>query len=326
MSDAFLILAQAPGGLSCFLLPRFSPDGEINAIRIERLKDKLGDRSNASAEVEFDGARAWLLGDEGRGLPIILEMGTYCRLDCVLGTAGLIRQCTAQALHHATHRRAFGTSLARQPLMRSVLADLAIESEAATALAIRLAGAFDAQADPQQSLLRRILTPAAKYWICRRGPTVAAEAMEVLGGNGYVEDGGLARLYRQMPLNSIWEGSGNIMCLDVLRAIAKQPGCLDALAAEVAPAMGHDKRLDAFAGKLDNELRRPENVEARARPLAQAVATLVQATLLVRFAPDFVAEAFCATRLAPMHFAGGAFGNLPAESNVDAILARAWSE
>ena len=326
MSDAFLILAQAPGGLSCFLLPRFTPDGEINAIRIDRLKDKLGDRSNASAEVEFDGARAWLLGDEGRGLPIILEMGTYCRLDCVLGTAGLIRQCTAQALHHATHRRAFGTSLARQPLMRSVLADLAIESEAATALAVRLAGAFDAQADPQQSLLRRILTPAAKYWICRRGPAVAAEAMEVLGGNGYVEDGPIARLYRQMPLNSIWEGSGNIMCLDVLRAIAKQPGCLDALAAEVAPAMGHDKRLDAFAGKLNDELRRPENVESRARPLAQAVATLVQAALLVRFAPDFVAEAFCATRLAPMHFAGGALGNLPAESNVDAILGRAWSE
>jgi len=326
MSDAFLILANAPGGLSCFFLPRFTPDGKVNDVRIQRLKDKLGDRSNAGSEVEFWGARAWLVGDEGRGVPIILEMGTYCRLDCVLGTAGLIRHATSQALHHAAHRAAFGKRLLDQPLMRNVLADLAIESEAATALALRLAGAFDAQADEQQSLLRRVLTPAAKYWVCKRGPAVAAEAMEVLGGNGYVEDGPMARIYRQMPLNSIWEGSGNVMCLDVLRAFAKHPRCLEALAAEVAPAMGRDQRLDAFAGRLKDELRRPDNIEGRSRQLTQAIAMMMQAALLVRFAPDFVADAYCASRLAAASFAGGAFGNLPGERDLGGILARAWPD
>jgi putative acyl-CoA dehydrogenase len=323
MSDAFLILAHAPGGLSCFFLPRFTPDGKVNDIRIQRLKDKLGDRSNASSEVEFWGAHAWLVGDEGRGVPIILEMGTYCRLDCVLGTTGLIRQAASQALHHAAHRSAFGRRLVEQPLMRNVLADLAIESEAATALAMRLAGAFDAQSDEQQSLLRRILTPASKYWICKRGPAVAAEAMEVLGGNGYVEDGAMARVYRQMPLNSIWEGSGNVMCLDVLRAIAKHPKCLEALAAEVAPALGRDRRLDTFAGRLIDDLHRAEYTEEGSRQLTQAIATMVQAAMLVRFAPDFVADAFCATRLAASGFAGGAFGNLPGESHFGAIIERA---
>jgi putative acyl-CoA dehydrogenase len=324
MSDAFLILAQAPGGLSCFFLPRFTPDGAVNAIRIQRLKDKLGDRSNAGSEVEFWGARAWLVGEEGRGVPIILEMGTYCRLDCALGSAGLIRQAVSQALHHASHRAAFGRRLVDQPLMRNVLADLALESEAATALAMRLAGAFDAQADPQQALLRRVLVPAVKYWICKRGPAVAAEAMEVLGGNGYVEDGALARLYRQMPLNSIWEGSGNVMCLDVLRAIAKQPQCLDALAAEVAPALGRDPRLDAFAAAVKDGLRRADDAEARGRRLTQAIALLVQGALLVRFAPDFVADAFCASRLAASDFGGGAFGNLPSAVDFGAIVERAW--
>jgi len=324
MSDAFLILAQAPGGLSCFFLPRFTPEGDVNDIRIQRLKDKLGDRSNASAEVEFCGARAWLVGDEGRGVPIILEMGTYCRLDCVLGTAGLVRQCVAQALHHASHRAAFGKRLIAQPLMRNVLADVAIESEAATTLAMRLAGAFDERTDASSSALRRILTPAAKYWICKRGPMVAAEAMEVLGGNGYVEDGPLARLYRQMPLNSIWEGSGNVMCLDVLRALATHPDCVDALAAEVAPALGRDPRLDAYAARLKDELRHPEDLEGRARQVAQAIATMLQGALLVRFAPDFVADAFCASRLAPASFGGGAFGNLPANTDFVAILDRTW--
>jgi len=324
MSDAFLILAQAPGGLSCFFLPRFTPDGAVNAIRIQRLKDKLGDRSNASSEVEFDDASAWLVGDEGRGLPIILEMGTYCRLDCVLGTAGLIRQCASQAIHHARHRAAFGRKLAEQPLMRNVLADLALESEAATVLAMRLAGAFDAQNDAPSALLRRILTPAAKYWICRRGPALAAEAMEVLGGNGYVEEGALPRLYRQMPLNSIWEGSGNVMCLDVLRAIAREPDCLDALAAEIAPALGHDSRFDAFAAALKDELRRPDGLEGQARRVAQAITLSIQGALLVRFAPEYIAHAFCSSRLASAYFAGGALGNLPAGTDFAAIVERAW--
>ena len=324
MSDAFLILAQAPSGLSCFFLPRFTPDGALNAIRIQRLKDKLGDRSNASSEVEFEGARAWLVGDEGRGVPIILEMGTYCRLDCVLGSAGLVRQCVSQAIHHARHRHAFGRRLAEQPLMRNVLADLALESEAATALAMRLAGAFDARADSQSTLLRRILTPASKYWICRRGPALAAETMEALGGNGYVEEGPMPRLYRQMPLNSIWEGSGNVMCLDVLRAIAKQPQCVDALAAEVAPARGSDARLDAHAARLLDELRHPDGLEGQARRVAQSIAILMQGALLVRFAPEYVAEAFCSSRLAGSPFAGGAFGTLPAQTDFAAILERAW--
>jgi putative acyl-CoA dehydrogenase len=324
MSDAFLILAQAPGGLSCLFLPRFTPDGARNAIRIQRLKDKLGDRSNASSEVEFDGARAWLVGDEGRGVPIILEMGTHCRLDCVLGTAGLVRQCVAQAIHHARYRAAFGRKLADQPLMRNVLADMALESEAATALAMRLAGAFDAQTDPHATLLRRLLTPAAKYWICRRGPALAAEAMEALGGNGYVEEGPMPRLYRQMPLNSIWEGSGNVMCLDVLRAIGRQAQCLEALAAEIAPALGRDQRLDAYAGRLKDELRRPDDLESEARRVAQSIAILMQAALLVRYAPEYIAEAFCSSRLMPSSFGGGAFGNLPAKTDFAAIIERAW--
>jgi putative acyl-CoA dehydrogenase len=324
MCDAFLILAQAPGGLSCFLLPRFTRDGELNDIRIQRLKDKLGDRSNASSEVEFWGASASLVGEEGRGVPVILEMGTYCRLDCVLGTTGLIRQAASQATHHARHRAAFGKKLSDQPLMRNVLADIAIESEAATALALRLAGAFDRQADEKAGLLRRILTPAAKFWVCKRGPALAAEAMEVLGGNGYVEDAPMARIYRQMPLNSIWEGSGNVMCLDVLRALAKDPRCADALRAEIAPASGADRRLDALAAKLDRDISASDRVEVRARRLAQDIATLVQGALLVRFAPHVVADAFCATRLAPESYAGGVFGNLPRDADLRAIIERAW--
>jgi len=323
MCDAFLILAQAPGGLSCFFLPRFTPDGGINGIRIQRLKDKLGDKSNASSEVEFAGARAWLVGEEGRGIPIILEMGTWCRLDCALGTAGLIRGAVAQAVHHAHHRAAFGRQLADQPLMRNVLADLALEAEAATALALRLARAFDSDADVSESLLRRLLTPAAKYWICKRGPGVGAEAMEVLGGNGYVEDGPLARIYRQMPLNSIWEGSGNVMCLDVLRAIGRDARCVDALAAELAPAFGRNAAFDAFASRLTGDLARPALAEGESRRLTQRIALAVQGALLVRFAPEPVAEAFCASRLAGSDFSGGAFGNLPGNVDLAAIIARA---
>ncbi|MCX7170611.1 MAG: isovaleryl-CoA dehydrogenase [Proteobacteria bacterium] len=326
MCDAFLILAQAPGGLSCFFLPRWTPDGKLNDIRIQRLKDKLGDKSNAGSEVEFWGARAWLVGEEGRGVPTILEMGTYCRLDCALGSAGLIRQAVSQALHHARHRAAFGKLLSEQALMKNVLADLALESEAAQALALRLARAFDGQADEAQIWLRRVLTPAAKYWICKRGPAVAAEAMEVLGGNGYIEDGVMARLYRQMPLNSIWEGSGNIMCLDVLRALAKHPRCQEVLAAEVAPVAGCDPRFDAFVGKLKDGLTRAEHIESRARQLTQGIALAVQGALLLRHAPSYVAEAFCASRLGEASYAGGAFGNLPGSSDFDAILQRAWPQ
>jgi len=326
MSDAFLILAQAPGGLSCFLLPRFTDDGHVNDIRIQRLKEKLGDRSNAGSEVEFWGAEASLVGEEGRGIPIILEMGTYCRLDCVLGTAGLMRQALTQALHHAAHRQAFGARLVDKPLMRNVLADLALESEAATALALRLAGAFDRLGDERETLLRRVLMPAAKYWICKRGPSLAAEAMEVLGGNGYVEDGTMPRIYRQMPLNSIWEGSGNVMCLDVLRALAKEPRCRDALDAELAAAAGRDRRFDDFVAGAKDAWRDPGNLEGRARDVAQAIALAGQGALLLRHAPDYVADAFCASRLATPGFGGGAFGTLPASCDFAAIIARAWPD
>jgi putative acyl-CoA dehydrogenase len=320
MCDAFLVLAQAPGGLSCFFMPRWKPDGTLNDIRIQRLKDKLGDRSNAGTEVEFWNAYAALLGEEGRGVPTILEMGTYTRLDCALGSAGLMRQALSQALHHASHRSAFGRRLVEQPLMRNVLADLALESEAATALALRLARAFDAQEDEAESALRRLLTPAAKYWICKRGPALAAEAMEVLGGNGYVEESLMPRIYRQMPLNSIWEGSGNIMCLDVLRAVAKAPRALEALSAELAPAAGRHPALDGFVARLQDALRTPEEVSARR--LTQDIALAVQGALLVRFAPEPVAEAFCATRLDRDW--GQAFGTLPANTGFEPVLRRAW--
>ncbi len=220
MCDAFLVLAKTDAGIGCFFVPRFTPDGTRNAIYIQRLKDKLGNRSNASSEVEFHNALGWLLGEEGRGVATIVEMATYTRLDCVIGTTGLMRQALAQAIHHATYRSTFGKPLVEHPLMKNVLADLAIESEAATVLAMRLARAFDSQQDEAETELRRLLTPAAKYWICKRGPLLAAEAMEVLGGNGYVEESVMPRIYREMPLNSIWEGSGNIMCLDVLRVAA----------------------------------------------------------------------------------------------------------
>ena len=325
MCDAHLILAHAEGGLSCFLLPRFTPDGRVNDIRIQRLKDKLGDRSNASSEVEFWNAHAELVGEEGRGVPTILEMGTYCRLDCALGSAGLIRGALVQALHPARHRHAFGRALADAPLMRNVLADLALEAEAATALALRLARAFDARDDEAAALLRRVLTPAAKYWICKRGPAVGAEAMEVLGGNGYVEEAPLARAYRQMPLNSIWEGSGNVMCLDVLRALARHPRCAEVLVAALAESRGGNAHLDAFVAALEPDLRAVtgDDAEADARRLTQRIALAMQGALLVRHAPGFVADAFCASRLADRSFAGGAFGALPPRTDLAAIIARA---
>ncbi|MDB5999872.1 MAG: alkylation response protein, partial [Rhizobacter sp.] len=265
MCDAFLVLAQAPAGLSCFFLPRWTPEGTRNAIRIQRLKDKLGNKANASSEVEFVEAQAWLVGEEGRGIPQILEMGTLTRLDCALGTSGLMRQALSLALHHTRERKAFGRPLIEQPLMRNVLADLALESEAATALSLRLASAVDKQDDPFEQLMRRVLTPVAKYWVCKRGSHFAQEAMECLGGNGYVEEDGegvMARIYREMPLNSIWEGAGNIMALDLLRALRKRDGRNDdvagALDAELETAAGahpaFDRHRAALLARLDDAI------------------------------------------------------------------------
>jgi putative acyl-CoA dehydrogenase len=327
-SDAHLILAQTDegggAGLSCFFVPRFLPDGSRNAIRVQRLKNKLGNRSNASSEVEFTEAVGWMIGREGRGIPTILEMGSHTRLDCVTGTAGIMRAALCHALHHARGRSAFGRKLAEQPLMQNVLADLALESEAATAFALRLARCFDEQADPQQALLARILTPAGKYWLCKRGPAFGAEAMEVMGGNGYVEDGPLARLYREFPVNSIWEGSGNVMCLDVLRAFAKGPETRELLAAELALAGGRDARYDAYCARLMAELPAAAQEEFGARRLAEQLVVAVQAGLLLRHAPACVADAFVASRLA--RDVGGAFGRLPAGTDCAAILARALVE
>lgn len=322
MCDAFLVLAQAPAGLSCFFLPRVLPDGSRNAIQIQRLKDKLGNKANASSEVEFQGASAWLVGEEGRGIPQILEMGTMTRLDCALGTSGLMRQSLGIALNHAMQRKAFGKPLIEQPLMKNVLADLALESEAATALAIRLARAFDNQADEHERLMARLLTPVAKFWICKRGSAFAQEAMECLGGNGYVEEGGegvMARIYREMPLNSIWEGAGNIMALDLLRGLRKGDA-VAALTKELAPARGQHAALDRLADALPARIEAMAS-EAEARRLAQDVALAVQAALLVQTAPTAIAGAFCASRLGGDW--GNAFGTLAAGTDFDSIIQRA---
>ncbi|MES3023501.1 MAG: isovaleryl-CoA dehydrogenase [Pseudomonadota bacterium] len=324
-SDAHLVLAQTDeagsAGLSCFLVPRYLPDGSRNAIRVQRLKDKLGNRSNASSEVEFCDATGWLVGQPGRGIPTILEMGGYTRLDCVLGSAAIMRAALTHALHHARGRAAFGRKLAEQPLMQNVLADLALESEAATAFALRLARCFDQQDDPAQVLLGRILTPAGKYWLCKRGPAFGAEAMEVMGGNGYVEDGPLARLYREFPVNSIWEGSGNVMCLDLLRAFGKTPAARAALAGELALAGRDYADYNDFAGRLLVDLDGAQHDEYGARRLAERIVLAVQAGLLLRHAPAYVADAFVRSRLAVD--VGGAFGRLPPGVDCAAILARA---
>jgi len=324
-SDAHLILAQADAagsaGLSCFFVPRYLPDGSRNEIRVQRLKDKLGNRSNASSEVEFCGATGWLVGPVGRGIPTILEMGSHTRLDCVLGSAAIMRAALTHALHHARGRAAFGRKLAEQPLMQNVLADLALESEAATAFALRLARCFDQGDDPRQALLARILTPAGKYWLCKRAPGFCAEAMEVMGGNGYVEDAPLARLYREAPVNSIWEGSGNVMCLDLLRAFGKTPAARDALAAELALAGEADPAFNAYSARLLADLAQPQADEYGARRLAERIVVALQAALLLRHAPPFVAQGFVASRVA--QGAGGAYGRLPPGLDCAAILARA---
>jgi putative acyl-CoA dehydrogenase len=322
--DAHLVLAHAPRGLSCFFVPRFRPDGTKNAVHIQRLKDKLGNRSNASSEVELHDAYGVLLGEEGRGVPTILEMGTYTRLDCVLGSAGMMRQATVQALHHCAHRVAFGARLFDKPLMRNVLSDLALETEASVVLGLRLARAFDAEDDEAETSLRRLITPAAKYWVCKRGPELAAEAMEVLGGNGYVEENILCRIYREMPVNSIWEGSGNVMCLDLLRALGKSPRAVEVVFAELEPALNRHAAYDRFILKLKRALTDPAGLEVRARRLAQDVVLALQAALLLLHAPEPCAAAYCASRLDADW--GFSFGTLPPSTDFASILARAFPD
>ncbi|SFO30921.1 putative acyl-CoA dehydrogenase [Pseudonocardia ammonioxydans] len=321
MNDLFLTLAQAPGGLTCLVLPRVLPDGTRNAIHLQRLKDKLGNRSNASSEIEYHGAVGWRVGDEGRGVRTIIEMVSMTRLDCVLGAAGTQRAAVTEAAHHVAHRSAFGARLADQPLMREVVADLAAETEAATVLALRLAGAVDRSAgDPAEGALLRLALPVTKYLVCKRTSAVVAEALECLGGNGYVEESDLPRLYREAPLNSIWEGSGNVTALDALRAIAREPHAVDALLAEIDLTSGADPRLDACVAALRTELAAPQ--ERRARRLAELAALALQGSLLVRHAPDPVAQVFLATRLdadGPLRTAGAR----PGSDAVGALLERA---
>ncbi|MFE6065625.1 acyl-CoA dehydrogenase family protein [Streptomyces sp. NPDC056525] len=324
MSDAFLVLAQAPAGLTCFLVPRVLADGSRNAFAIQRLKDKLGNRSNASAEVEFDGTTwARRVGEEGRGLRTIMGMVAATRLDCVLGSAALMRQAVAQAVHHCAYREAFGGPLIEKPLMRNVLADLALESEAATVLGMRLAAAYDADT-PQERALLRIALPAAKYWVTKRCTPMVAEALECLGGNGYVEESGMPRLLRESPLNSVWEGSGNVQALDVVRALRTEPAALDALLREVGAARGADHRLDRAIRGLLVELADLDGIEARARRLAERLALVLQGALLVRWAPPEVADAFCAARLGGD--GGAAFGTLPHTLDLGALVERARVE
>ncbi|GAY16544.1 acyl-CoA dehydrogenase family protein [Mycobacterium sp. shizuoka-1] len=322
MSDIFLVLAQAPGGLSCFMLPRVLPDGTRNRMFLQRLKDKLGNHANASSEVEYDGATAWLVGEEGRGVPTIIEMVNLTRLDCTLGSATSMRSGLTRAVHHAQHRKAFGAYLIDQPLMRNVIADLAVEAEAATMLAMRMAGATDAavRGDERETLLRRIGLAAAKYWVCKRATPHAGEAMECLGGNGYAEESGMPRLYREAPLMGIWEGSGNVSALDTLRAMATRPDCVDVLFDELAATTGQDVRLDAHVAELRSELGDFDAVEYRARKVAEDIALALQGSLLVRHGHPAVAEAFLATRMAGNW--GGAFGTLPTGLDLAPIIER----
>jgi putative acyl-CoA dehydrogenase len=328
MSDLFLVLAQAEEGLSCFLVPRVLPDGSRNPFFLQRLKDKLGNRSNASSEVEFSGTLGRMVGEPGRGVPTIIEMVGHTRLDCVIGSASGMRWAVANAAHHAAHRSAFGKLLIDQPLMRNVLADLAVESEAATALALRLARAYDeAHADAQAGadateaqLFKRLATAIGKYWVCKRTPNHAFEALECLGGNGFVEESGMPRVYREAPLASIWEGSGNVISLDVLRALARTPQSLDVFFTEVELARGADARLDAAISALRDEFTRPADLEARARRVVERMALALQGSLLVRHGPPAVADAFCAARLGGD--AGLEYGTLPAGCDFEAIIER----
>jgi putative acyl-CoA dehydrogenase len=332
MSDLFLVLAQTDDGLSCFLLPRILPDGSRNAFHIQRLKDKLGNHSNASSEIELHGAWARMVGEPGRGVPTIIEMVGHTRLDCAIGAAAGMRSAVVAATHHTAHRSAFGKLLIDQPLMRNVLADLCIESEAATALAMRLARAYDeAHADAQAGedasdaqLFKRLATAVGKYWVCKRAPNHAFEALECFGGVGYVEESGMPRLYREAPLASIWEGSGNVMSLDVLRALTRSPRSLEVFLHELRQADGADARLDARVRSLESQLSDPATLETRARRVVETMALCLQGSLLVRHAPPAVADAFCASRLAGD--GGLEYGTLPAGVDFQAIITRARAQ
>jgi len=313
MSDAFLVLAQAPRGLSCFLLPRWTPEGTRNAFHLQRLKPKLGNRSNASSEVEFHGAWARLIGDEGRGIATIMEMVHHTRLDCVVGSAALMRRAVVEAVHHCRHRHAFGRALIQQPLMRSVLADLLLESSAATMLGMRLARAFD-QGD---RAFARLAVAVGKFWVSKRSAPLVAEALECLGGNGFVEHSLMPRLYREAPLNSIWEGSGNVIALDVLRAIVKEPETLERMLAEIR--LANHPRIERFASEVRRDL-----TESGARRTAERLALALEASLLVRFGPQAAADAFCASRLDGDW--GRTFGSLPGGCDIDSVIANCGLE
>jgi len=321
MCDAFLVLAQAPAGLSCFLLPRVLPDGRINALRFQRLKDKLGNRSNASCEVEFQAAHGWMIGEEGRGIPSIMEMVTLTRLDCAVASAGLMRLALANAVHHCRHRRVFQKRLVDQPLMQQVLADMALDVEAATALCFRLAGAFDRPEDTTAAAWRRLMTPVTKYWVCKMGPALGYEALECLGGNGYVEEGLAARLYRELPLNAIWEGSGNVMALDLMRVLQREPEAFEGVLDDLGADIGKDAHLRAHLEHLRALVQDPVRLDGRGRDLIEGLALLAAAAVLRRHAPNVVADAFLGTR-----FAGTGrrtYGQGLAGANPGAIVDRA---
>ena len=320
MSDAFVILAQAKGGLTCFLMPRFRPDGTVNAIRLQRLKDKLGNRSNASSEVELDGALAWRIGEEGRGVSSIIEMVTATRLDCAVASAGSMRLALAHAIHHAEHRSVFQRRLADHPVMQHVLADMVLDVEAAVALSFRLARSFDRADDPRAAAWRRLMTPVTKYWVCKIAPALVYEAMECLGGNGYVEELPLARLYREVPVNAIWEGSGNVMALDLLRVLQREPQSMEIVLEELAQAVGDDAALKTAYARVQSILHDPRLLDARARQLTESLAVLAAATILRAHAPSAVADAFIATRLS---LPRQTYGQGLERANITAILARA---
>ncbi|MDX1457770.1 MAG: isovaleryl-CoA dehydrogenase [Marinobacter sp.] len=321
MCDAFLVLAQAPGGLSCFLMPRWRPDGSKNPWQIQRLKNKMGNVANASSEAELRGALAWLIGEEGRGVPTIIEMVSMTRFDCMIGSSGGLRQATAQALHHCRHRSAFGARLSEQPLMQNVLADLALESEAALAMTLRMARALDNQDNEHERLLTRLATPVGKYWICKRTPNHAYEAMECIGGSGVMENCIMPRLYREAPVNAIWEGSGNVQCLDTLRALQKSPDSLSAFFDELDQAKGGDARFDRFVSNLKADFGKPDDFQFRARNLVDRLALSLQGALLLQHSDAAVADAFCASRLE--HQGGLNYGNLPSGVDAQAIIQRA---
>jgi putative acyl-CoA dehydrogenase len=321
MCDAFLVLAQTGKGISCFLLPRFKPDGKQNAFHIQRLKDKLGNKSNASSEVEFHGSYAQIIGEEGRGVANIMEMVRHTRLDCAVGSAGTLRRAVSESAHHCAYRAAFGKLLIEQPLMRNVLADLALESEAATALAFRLARGFDeSKSNAEAKIFTRIATAIGKFWICKRAVFAVSEAMEILGGNGYVEESVLPRLYRDVPVNSIWEGSGNVQCLDVLRAMRKEPESVEVLLSEIKASNGANANFDCYVRNIESELLDADNLEFRARRIVERLALALQASVLLKNAPDYVAEAFCSSRLA--NDGNLNFGTLPTGIEIEKIIAR----